>query len=300
MTSRSGLRKGLKVGLVEIYAGLGNLSQAFEDCQEPDDSQVQAIRLGHRWGQELRSKESRWFIQGLLALCKPDDVWVAFPCKAHCKWNQFNEHKSFATRQKVLQERLKSWADLQLLFEVIEAQVARNRAVHAENPEGSLAWRDPRFKKLKGPHAYVTFDQCALGLKHPRTGRPVKTPPTTVFSTSNSLLSYLSAFRCSHQPGRHSRIEGSYQGRAISSWMEDYNFELSRAIIRGLSQTHFSGFGQAHVLESEFEPPFLTEQCERLSVEKCWLTKHNEVVPLYADPAVPEDKSIFKITDDDM
>ena len=190
--------KGVKVGLVEIYAGLGNLSQVFEDAQAFDANHVQAIRLGHRWGQELRSAESRWFVQSLLALCKPRDVWVAFPCKAHCKWNQFNVERDLATRQKVLQERLRSKDDLKLLFEVIEAQCLAKRGVHAENPRDSLAWRDSRFKRLKWAHGFVTFEQCSLGLKHPRTGKPLQ-KSTTVFTTNRSLAKHLSQFRCCHQ-----------------------------------------------------------------------------------------------------
>ena len=71
------LNRGSAVGLIEVCAGRGMLSDAFEECRDG----LEAFHLGHLHGQELRSQEGHWFTLSLIGLCKPEDVFVSFPCK---------------------------------------------------------------------------------------------------------------------------------------------------------------------------------------------------------------------------
>ena len=213
--------RGSTVGLIEVYTGRGRLSDSHEELCEGSE----AIRLGHMYGQELRSPEGQWFTLSLIELCKPQDVYVSFPCKGWCRWSSFNERKEPGTRLKILQERVESRKDLNLLFAILEKQSGGNRQTHAENPQSSLAWLDRRFRRLKVAHGFVSFDQCRLGLRHPRSGRPIR-KSTTLFTTQRSLAEHMSHFKCSCS-AKHDRAEGNFQGRSVTSWCEDYSSGLA-------------------------------------------------------------------------
>ena len=226
----------------------------------------EAIRIGRAWGQELRSPEARWYLRSLLQICKPDDVLVAFPCTLHCQWSSYNEHRGLATRRKVLQDRLESKQDLHLLFEVIEAQTAGGRHVHAENPQGSRAWKDARFQTLKCTHHYVDFHQCVLGLKSPKTGAPIR-KATRLFTTRQGLVNRLQKFRCCH--ASHARLEGSFQGKPLTKWAENYPMPMARQLARGMisSQVRYGHIG----VEEEYEPPHFEEQLGLAQAKPCWV-----------------------------
>ena len=290
--------RGIEVGLVEVYAGKTNLSQCFED-----DGYGEAIRLGLAWGQQLRGREARWYLKSLLDICKPRDVFVSFPCKAHCSWSRFNARRSLATRQKILQDRLLSRDDLDLLFEVIECQSTGHRHVHAENPRTSSAWQDARFNQLTMAHGFVHFDQCVLGLSHPANGKPLR-KPTTIFSTRKSMLEHMCQFQCNHEGGQHGRIEGTYQGRTVSSWAEDYEPDLCRALIKGFNirASAFLAANEDTGVDDQFDMPHFDEQCEqvlRQSSNKCFALHGNVVENAF--PAESDNpQTVFKVTDQDL
>ena len=220
--------RGSRVGLIEVYTGRGRLSDAHEDlCHESE-----AIRLGYMYGQELRSDKGRWFTLSLIDLCRPDDVYVSFPCKGWCRWSSFNERRGPLTRRMVLRERCEGRKDLDLLSKIVERQALGQRHTHAENPQSSLAWSEKVFDQVPVPHAFVTFDQCALNLKHPESGRPIR-KSTTLFTTRRCLAQHVSQFKCSCSV-KHDRAEGTFRGRAVTSWCEDYSRGLAEALIYGM------------------------------------------------------------------
>ena len=292
--------RGVEVGLVEVYAGKANLSHLFEQAGHGE-----AIRLGLAWGQQLRGKEALWYLKSLLELCKPSDIFVSFPCKAHCSWNRFNARRSLETRQKILQDRIQGRDDLDLLFEVIECQRLGNRHAHAENPQSSLAWKDPRFCRLPMAHGFVHFHQCMLGLKHPANGKPLK-KPTTVFTTRESVAESLCRFRCNHRGCEHGRIEGTFQGRAVSSWAEDYEPPLCHALIEGLRK------GRSALVAGEADPvvdecsrePHFDEQCEQSLNQSCKVNRcfalHGNVVEQVLATGDDKPQTVFKVTDRDL
>ena len=296
--------RGSTVGLVELYSGRGHLSDAHELFCDGSE----AIRLGHMCGQDLRTSEGQWFTMSLIELCKPRDVFVSFPCKGWCRWSSFNERKDPGTRVKILRERLDGRHDLDLLFKIIDVQAQGHRHCHAENPQGSLAWRDPRFRKLRVPHGYVTFDQCALGLKHPRNHKPLR-KATTVFTTQRQLAEHMSQYKCNCTV-THGVAEGSFRGRSVTSWCEDYVQGLAEALIRGMRSDLVADFGV-------IEPPHYDEHIKSNPVERCFVGYDNVIHRVYAgdvqassseqpvgNPAPSQNPdgatTIFKVTDPDM
>ena len=285
------LDKPVRVHLIELYAGRARLSDEFES------STGVAIRLGRVWGQELRGAESRWLVRSLINLCKPDDIFVSFPCRAHCRWSQLNFSKGLDTRQKILRDRLASRDDLHLLFEVIDLQCANGRHVTAENPKGSLAWTDSRFGRLSYNHSYATFHQCVLGLRHPKSGLPVR-KSTTIFTTRRRLATHMSAFRCNGRH-EHDQLSGTYMGRSITAWAEDYPQKMARALVTGIHLPQKPSFGKAEGAEVTYEmsPRFESK------------FGHDKVVPAYfangnvrdvAYTATPNEPTIYKVTDQDF
>ena len=299
------IARGSQVGLVELYTGRGRLSDSYENLCEGSE----AIRLGHMYGQELRSPEGQWFTLSLIELCKPEDVFVSFPCKGWCRWSSFNERREPGTRLKILRERLEGRKDLNLLFEIAEKQSQGHRHTHAENPQSSLAWADARFSKFRHPHGFVTFDQCSLGLQHPRSGRPIR-KATTLFTTRYVLAEHMSQFKCVCGVP-HDRAEGTFQGRSVTSWCEDYTTRLADALVQGLKP----GLVEP---ETFLAPPHYDEHVQSNPVEKCFIGHDNVIhqafpVEVSTDPSpdqtqqthsVPSGSdatsTVFKVTDPEM
>ena len=205
------LDRNFRVGLIEVYTGRGRLSDAHEHMC--DGSRV--ILLGYMHGQELRTAEGRWLTLCLIDLCKPEDVFVCFPCRGWCRWSTLNERRGPLTRRKILRERYEGRKDLNLLFQIIEPQALGRRHTHAENPQSSLVWAEKQFSKVSIPHDYVTFDQCALKLCHPQSGRPTR-KSTTLFTTRRSLAQYMSQFKSKCRV-KHDVAESSSRGRGDRS-----------------------------------------------------------------------------------
>ena len=300
------ISRGSHVGLVELYTGRGRLSDAYENLCEGSE----AIRLGHMYGQELRSPEGQWFTKSLIELCKPDDVFVSFPCKGWGRWSSFNERREPGTRLKILRERLEGRKDLNLLFQIADLQSGGQRHTHAENPQSSLAWSVEGFAKFRGAHGFVTFDQCPFGLRHPRSGRPIR-KATAIFTTRFGLAEHMSQFRCACRIP-HDRAEGTFQGRSVTTWCEDYTERLARALVQGM---------RPDLVEPDtvLEPPHYDEHIQSNPVERCFVG-HDNIIhrafpvgeptnPVHdrSEEAIPPASSkpeaastVFKVTDPEI
>ena len=230
---------------------------------------------------------------------------VSFPCRAHCSWNRFNARRSLDTRQKILKDRLLSRDDLDLLFVVIECQSSGNRRTHAENRRTSSAWRDPGFDRLSVDHGYVHFDQCVLGLKHPANEKPLK-KPTLVFTTRKSLAQHMCQFRCSHESCQHGRIEGTFQGRSVSSWAEDYEPPLCHALMEGVGRKQSAFVAEGLDTDGDVSSgvPCFDEQCEHdlnhsVSVQKRFALQGVVVEQAFLVESQAS-QTIFKVTDPNL
>ncbi|CAE7766960.1 GIP [Symbiodinium sp. CCMP2592] len=301
--------RGSTVGLIEVYAGRGHLSDAHEQLCEGSE----AIRLGYMYGQELRSPEGQWFTLSLIDLCKPRDVYVSLPSKSWCRWSSINERREPGARLRVLRDRLEGRKDMDLLFQIVDRQSRGHRHAHAQNPQTSVAWLDKRFGELKVPHGFVTFDGCALGLRHPRSNRPIR-KTTTLFTTARALAEHISQFRCSCDC-QHDRAVGSFRGRSVTTWSEEYSKGLAEALIQGMRP--------GLVEQASFLAPLhYDEHVQSNPVEQCYVGQdgivhraypvdsqsvESPIPPPAVSPPVSSEASsadkpatVFKVTDTEM
>ena len=95
---------------------------------------------------------------------------------------------------------------------------------HAENPLTSKAWKDLQL----GPVFEVDIHMCSVGLKCPRTKRPVL-KPTRIVTTDSDLAVCLAPCRCPGHNG-HQHLEGSWKGVSLTKWAEVYPDRLCRRI----------------------------------------------------------------------
>ena len=80
-------------------------------------------------------------------------------------------------------------------------QLMGSRQFIAEHPQGSEMWRMPAWLALaeRWPIAWVVIDQCAVGLRGPRTGSFIN-KPTEIWASDEALVARLRGRRC---PGDH-------------------------------------------------------------------------------------------------
>ena len=99
---------------------------------------------------------------------------------------------------------------------------------HMENPLTSDAW-----KLLKLGQVYdLRVDQCALGLRCPKTNLPVL-KPTRLVTSSNALAQALRNCRCDHKH-EHAHLVGKFRGRNLTSYAESYPAKFCRAVSKAL------------------------------------------------------------------
>ena len=222
---------------------------------------------------------------------------MAFPCKASCRWSELNISRGPETRRRILRERLENRDDLNLLFDAIILQCTAGRHVSAENPAGSVAWKDPRFAKLKCRCYYAACHECALGLRHPTSGLPVW-KSTTIFTTRSRLAQHIGQYRCSGKHC-HDHLSGTYMGRSVSSWAENYALKMARALVVGRYLPPSPSFGEADGEEVTYESlPRFPRQFGRANVLPAYF--ENGVVRDSAYPAAPDEPTIFEVTDPDL
>ena len=78
----------------------------------------------------------------------------------------------------------------------------------------------------------LRVDQCALGLRCPKTKMPVL-KPTRLATSSNALAQALRHFRCDHKH-EHAHLVGKFRGRNLTSYAESYPAKFCRAVSNAL------------------------------------------------------------------
>ena len=221
------------VTLFEVFAGEARTSDCEERCGGL------AIRMGLRYGHNLNQSHQRACVRALAHLLEPDDIWVSWPCTYVGSWSRYNMSRGEATRKQILEGRRQTKAHLALFHDLFKLQSERSLGCHGENPEGSLAFEYPCIKDLQRNYSvyWAKFPQCAFGLKHPANSVPML-KVTEVMSTDSQLVEALNSKTCTCKPTpqghRHERVAGTYHGRDISSWAEDYPPALAKAIVTGM------------------------------------------------------------------
>ena len=242
-----------KVGLIEVFTGTANLSKQFEKR-----TQKTAIQIGIDYGHDLGRLRDRRNLLYLVALTKPDHIWFAPPCKCWGPWSRFNMAFSESRKQEVLKKRHQARRHLQCVSETWHLQTILGGHVHAENPHSSDMWQE----LVLGPAWSIRIDQCALGLRSPKSNIPVL-KPTRIVSTQESLMQHLVPFRCDHKHG-HDHLEGNYKGRNLTSWAETYPNKFARVMADGLAKSlhGHSGPDAVEILAQDEEEDQLEEEIE--------------------------------------
>ena len=213
------------VGLVEVFTGKAPLSSQFQKRTNQT-----AIQIGIDFGHDLGRLKDRRNLLFLVALTKPAHVWFAPPCKCWGPWSRFNMALSESRKQEIMKKRHQAKRHLQCVSETWHLQVMLGGQAHAENPYSSDMWQE----LVLGPAWSIRIDQCALGLRSPKSNVPVL-KPTRIVSTQESLMQHLVPYRCDHKHG-HDHLEGNYKGRNLTAWAETYPNKFARVMADGLAK----------------------------------------------------------------
>jgi hypothetical protein len=194
-----------KVGLIEVFTGKAKLSEVFEK-----QTGLASIRLGLQFGQDFTRLHDRRCLLLLIAFCRPRHVWFSFPCKLWGPWTRMNLNKSHSTFEKIMSERAVARRYLHNVSEAWNLQILLGGHAHAENPLASQAWAELQLENAWE----VRIDQCALGLRSPKSDLPVL-KPTRIVTSDAALAAGLESCRCDgrHQ---HEHLEGTFKGRNLT------------------------------------------------------------------------------------
>ena len=133
---------------------------------------------------------------------------------------------------------------LQLFSQLFRMQHSQNLHCHGESPAGSAAWTQRPIvdlvRELDQAVGWITFDQCRTGLVSPVDGMPHR-KPTTFITTQSALVQTFKDLRCQCQ-GLRATLEGSFQGRSMTSHAEGYNLKLVQRIARARVRTDQTTF----------------------------------------------------------
>ena len=221
---------------IEVFTGKAPLASKVQS-----ELGVPSIKIGLQYGQDLNRLSDRRKLMQLIALLRPRHVWFSFPCGCWGPWSRFNMARNEKCRESILAQRAVARRHLHAVSEAWSLQTTLGGHCHAENPLSSEAWGELTL----GDVYAVRVDQCALGLRCPKTRLPVM-KPTQIATTQRSLAEALACCRCDHRH-EHGHLEGKYKGVNLSKIAETYPSKFCNVIsqlivedIRSVSNAHAS------------------------------------------------------------
>ena len=213
------------VQMIEVFTGTAPLASQLEH-----ESGQAVIRIGLQYGQNLDRLKDRQFLLCLIAWTRPRHIWYSWPCGDWGPWSRFNMSKNPQLKDEIMSRRQHHRRYLRTVAEAWNLQNILGGFNHAENPLSSDAWPELDLGEVYD----IRVDQCAMGLRCPKTNRPVL-KPTRIVTTSPCLAQALQKCRCDHKH-EHAHLEGRYKGRNLSSWAEEYPKKFCRIAARALNQ----------------------------------------------------------------
>eukprot|EP00435_Cladocopium_sp_Y103_P065222 s43_g27.t1 len=209
-----------RVGLIEVFTGHAPLSQLYEQTTGKS-----SIRLGLTYGQDFTRVRDRRLLLLLIAFTQPEHVWFSWPCKHWGPWCNINMSKDENLKSRILEQRQIARRYLHMVSEAWQLQTALGGHCHAENPLSSYAWSELSL----GPVWVCRVDQCALGLRSPKTKNMIM-KPTKLVTTQQDLVEIASKYRCDGNH-KHDHLEGAYKGRNLTSWAETYPRKFCKIMV---------------------------------------------------------------------
>jgi len=197
-----------RVDLIEVFTDVAPLSKTVELL-----SKHEAIRIGQAHGHDLNRLRDRQLLLCLIAWTRPKHVWYSWPCSDWGPWSRFNMARSDQMRSEIMSRRSQNLRHLHVVAEAWNLQNLLKGYNHCENPLSSDAWKELH---LVGEVYDIRIDQCALGLRCPKTNKPVY-KPTRIVTTSPELARELQKYRCDRNHD-HGHLEGKYKGKNLSAW----------------------------------------------------------------------------------
>ena len=199
------------VSMIEVFTDVAPLASQMEV-----QSQQNVIRIGLSHGQNLDRLRDRQLLLCLIAWTRPRHMWYSWPCGDWGPWSRFNMSRSHELKEEIMSRRQKHRRYLRTVQEAWNLQNILGGFNSCENPLSSDAWKELDLGEVFD----IRVDQCAMGLRCPRSNYPVL-KPTRIVTTSPCLAKALQSCRCDGKH-EHAHLEGKYKGRNLSSWAEIY------------------------------------------------------------------------------
>ena len=127
------------VHMIEVFTGQAPLSTYVEKLGG------NSLRIGLDHGQDLSLHEQRWKLMLLIAFCRPQHVWISFPCGCWGPWSRMNMSRDSELCQQVEDCRRHARRYLSLVPEIWSFQQSLGAHTHVENPLTSDAWKEFRL-----------------------------------------------------------------------------------------------------------------------------------------------------------
>ena len=240
--------------LLEVYC-----SQDSELTKQAHQQGSAASRFGLRDG-DLATFEGRRNLYDRVMQVLPRDIWMSPSCRAWCRWNIFNMHRSIESAKRVIEARERDSVHLLLCDALFQFQQWRSPQCHAhlEQPQGSQMIHREEMSNILATTDTARCDMCVAGqLRNPETGEFLK-KGTQVLTTSAILARALGQLKCSREH-THCPIAGSYKDKSgktksLVQFTELYTRVFARKTIRMMqcsaqvSEPHFQNLAPRDAL----------------------------------------------------
>ena len=220
-------------------------ADVFEIYCSPESQLTQQARAQGLWAErhslqdgDLKSQPGRFRLYERLLRLRPKHVWLSPKCKAWCRWNEFNRHKTPELARRIMLDREEDQVHLMLCDAVFEFQRHRNPHydAHLEQPVGSQMLFQEELETIMANTWHARCDMCTAGnLKHPMTGNHLQ-KGTQIVTTSQIMHRYVDSLRCD-KTHDHDHVEGSFRNTSgdrvnISQYTELYTRTFAMKIAR--------------------------------------------------------------------
>ena len=190
--------------LLEVYC-----SQNSNLSEQANQKGLWAERHGLNDG-DLSTWEGRHKLYDRLLQLRPRNIWMSPRCKAWCRWNEFNRHKTQELANRIMTARQEDQVHLLLCDALFQFQTCRSHLCHAhlEQPVGSQMLYQEELAAVLDQSWIGRCDMCTAGrLRHPQTQNYLQ-KGTQILTTSEVMHRQVTNLRCTRDHV-HDHVEGS-------------------------------------------------------------------------------------------